>query len=254
MTYQSPRRWLWRLATVITIVAMVSFLFVNRYQYVFGLVAGSTAEQRIDSCLPGQAVVVIDSPHISQNEVSGVSYSSTPATSGPHYPYTVAPGYYDKPVAPGLYVHAMEHGHVVIHYASDTPRETVRALTDFTRRHIDDVVLTPNPRLSHGLALTAWGRLERLDGYDEPAIGAFVDRLKGRFDHGWTSKASCPSANAAEYRSSPDRPPSAARTECNGSVPVTSARASTRTCAQSCTSCSGCAAESCTQTCGTTGV
>jgi hypothetical protein len=115
-----------------------------------------------------------------------------PPTSGPHFAFTVATGVYDRPVAEGLTVHAMEHGHVIIQYAPGTGEDVVSHLEGLARRYGSDVILAPYPKLDHGIALTAWGRLELLDRYDEQRVTAFITALRGRYSHGWTTSSDCP--------------------------------------------------------------
>jgi hypothetical protein len=191
-TFSARRRWIWRAATGTTLLALGAALLAGPYQVLLGNVAGSTAQPAREApCLPGEAVEILDSPHISQAEADTVEYNSLPATSGPHFAFTVATGVYERPVAEGLFVHAMEHGHVVIHYAPDMPAQDVEALARLAKRHGDDVILTPYPPLADGIALTAWGRIDHLDGYDERRITEFVERLAGRYEHGWTTEDDC---------------------------------------------------------------
>jgi hypothetical protein len=85
----------------------------------------------------------------------------------------------------------MEHGHVVVQYAPDTPRGTVRKLEHLAKRYGSDVILAPYPGLRHGVALTAWGRIDVMPGYDEHRAATFVERLRDRYDHGWTHRDDC---------------------------------------------------------------
>jgi hypothetical protein len=126
-----------------------------------------------------------DSPHISPAAAGSVPYNSLPPTSGPHYPFTVATGIHTEPVAEGLTVHAMEHGHVVVQYAP-APRDTVERLERLAKRYGKDVLLAPYPPLPHGDALTARGRIEVLDELDEDRVVRFVEQLRGRYQHDWT--------------------------------------------------------------------
>jgi hypothetical protein len=133
----------------------------------------------------------MDSPHIPQTEATSVAYDSLPPTSGPHFAFPVAPGIYDTPVPDGHTIHALEHGHVAIQYAPSLPGRDVTALTRIAKRYGADVILAPYPDLERGVALTAWGRLDRLDRYDEDRIVAFVEALRGRYRHGWITDHEC---------------------------------------------------------------
>lgn len=184
----------WAVVTAL-VLGVLAMLAAGPYRFLIGNAAGSTAEPPRDApCLPGQAVAIMDSPHISEAEAASVRYNSLPPTSGPHYAFTVATGVYDEPVDEGLTVHAMEHGHVVIQYAPTTSRREVADLRRLARRYGADVILAPYPPLTDGIALTAWGRLELLDAYDEDRIVAFVEALRGRYRHGWTTDDDCAGA------------------------------------------------------------
>lgn len=136
-----------------------------------------------DSCLPGQAIPILDFPHISERAAADVVYNSNPATSGPHYGAAVAPGIYRTTLAPGQTIHALEHGRVVIHYRPDAPDDVVRQLESIGKRFAKDTVVQPNPEIDTQIALTTWGRIDTLDSFDEDRIVAFVDQLRGRYDH-----------------------------------------------------------------------
>ena len=192
----TTRRWLWRSALLATVGVALALLATGAYQYVFGSVVGSTAARRDSPCLPGRAVDVLNSPHISPAKAPSVRYNSLPPTSGPHFAFTIATGIYASPLPEGLTVHAMEHGHVVIQYAPSTPRNEIDALTRTAKRYGADVVLAPYPKLRAGIALTAWGRVDLLDHYDQARISTFVERLRGRYDHGWALPDDCPTSAA----------------------------------------------------------
>jgi hypothetical protein len=186
------RRLAWRTGTLAVLAGALAVLLAGRYELLFGVPAGSTADAPpAAACLPGQPVPVMDSPHVPPTEAGEVEYSSVPPTSGPHYSFTVATGVYRTPVPEGLSVHAMEHGHVVIQYAPGIPDGELAELTRLAKRYGADVILAPYPALDHGIALTAWGRIDTLDRYDQERIAGFVERLRGRYHHGWTAGDSC---------------------------------------------------------------
>lgn len=147
----------------------------------------ASAAARDDACLPGQRIPIMDFPHVSERAAQDVVYNSDPPTSGPHYSAAVAPGIYRTHLPPGQTVHGQEHGRVVIHYQPDTPDDIVRSLESIAKVHLRDTVVHPNPNLDTQIALTAWGRIDKLDSYDEQRIVAFVDQFRGRFQHGTTA-------------------------------------------------------------------
>ncbi|MFB9368155.1 DUF3105 domain-containing protein [Kitasatospora sp. NPDC001664] len=191
-------QWLWRALVLAVLLAAAVPFAVNQWRDLVGGARGSAArpvaENREAPCLPGRAVPLLTSPHIPESEADLAQYNSLPPTSGPHFAFSVAPGVYDSPLREGLTVHALEHGHVVIQYAADTPEATVRTLSSIARRHPADVVLAPYPKLGHGVALTAWGRIDLLDAFDdssEDRVTRFVLALRGRYSHEWTRPDPC---------------------------------------------------------------
>lgn len=192
-----PRRWWWRAGTLIALSASVLMLSLGPYRQFVGILTGSPAANRSADCLPGAAVPIMDSPHISNAGSTRIHYNSEPPTSGPHFSFPVSPGIYGNPVPDGLLIHALEHGHVVIQYGSSIPAETVTRLQEIARRYPRDVVLAPRDSLAAHIALTAWGRLDRFIGYDRTRIVSFVEKLRDRYDHGWTKRSECPDRSTA---------------------------------------------------------
>jgi Protein of unknown function (DUF3105) len=192
MSIPSWRRWLWRTGTATVLIGSLGTLVAGRYELLFGTVAGSTpGEPPLASCLPGEPVDIMDSPYVAPAEADAAVYLSLPPTSGPHFTYTIATGVYETSVPDGLAVRALEYGHIVIRYAPATAGTEVAELRWLAKRYGADVVLAPYPKLDTGIALTAWGRIDRLDRYDEKRIAAFVERLRGRYHHGWTTDDPC---------------------------------------------------------------
>jgi Protein of unknown function (DUF3105) len=188
-----PRRWLWRLGTVAVLAVILVTTFVGQWRQLTATAVGSTAPDRVDACLPGTAVPLMASPHVSQAAIASVRYNSTPPTSGPHFAFVVTPGIYPDPIPDGLAIHAMEHGHVVVHYARTISPADLGELRRFAKRYPRDVVLSPYPGLTDLIAMTAWGRIEKLDRLDESRVVTFTERLRGRYDHGWTHADDCAS-------------------------------------------------------------
>lgn len=135
--------------------------------------------------LPGEEVETLPAPHIPYIGADHDPYNTVPPTSGPHVPFTVAPGVYREEIAEELQVHALEHGHVLIQYAPGTPSDEVSALEDVARRFPREVVVAPYGKLTSGIALTAWGRIDLLDHVDRDEIDTFVESFAGRYHHGW---------------------------------------------------------------------
>ncbi len=183
----SPDRLAWR--------AMFAFLAIfaliatgSHLQGYFGVSTDATSANVAaaavdDSCLPGRQIPILDYPHVSELALAGAVYNSNPPTSGAHYGAAVAPGIYSSYLPPGVTVHAMEHGRVVIHYRPDTAQSVVDELVSIAKQFSRDTVLHPNPELDTQIALTAWGRIDTLDRFDRAEIVEFVDTFRNRYNH-----------------------------------------------------------------------
>lgn len=189
--------------------------------------------------LPGQAIAQLGRDHIT--DISEITYSSDPPTSGPHFPVWAKRGVYDRVISDGHLIHSMEHGYVVISYncekkvsevpnvpkvskvyAHDTGVPHEEPATDsgkpltkmkvqvsgdmsfFTPQNppeaeaqlpesfksedckkmveglwsIGDsfqrVIVAPRPTLDVPIALTAWGRLLKLQSLDTAQVKDFI--------------------------------------------------------------------------------
>jgi hypothetical protein len=137
----------------------------------------------------GREVPLLASPHIHLGERHR-PYNTVPPTSGPHWANTVGTGVYREELPEEIQVHVLEHGHVLVQYAPQVPRGQLRALERIGRRHLRDVVVAPYAKLApyarhgRGIALTAWGRIDRLGRADEPRILSFIRAFSGRYNHG----------------------------------------------------------------------
>jgi len=110
-------------------------------------------------------------------------YNSNPPTSGSHLPFIADWGAYQVPLPLALQVHNLKVGGVAIQYNcnKDCP-DTVARLEDILERYPEYVLLAPYPLMESKIALTAWGKLETLDEFDEAAIVNFIEKNKG-IDH-----------------------------------------------------------------------
>ncbi|MEZ4297938.1 MAG: DUF3105 domain-containing protein [Polyangiaceae bacterium] len=124
------------------------------------------------------------SPHVTA--CSEVTYVTNPPTSGPHYPYWAAFKVYSQPVPRGFYVHAMEHGAVVVQYncAGDCSAEVAALVAYLESRPADPLcvspvknrfIVTPDPLLDVPFAASAWGASLKSQCFDLAALGAFID-------------------------------------------------------------------------------
>jgi parvulin-like peptidyl-prolyl isomerase len=129
--------------------------------------------------LPGRPVVLGGQSHINVGEIPS-AYNSDPPTSGDHYPSLAPYGISEDPIPDAFQVHNLEHGAVIIQYAPSAPQELRDDLRLFVEEQRADpqycrLMLAPRPGLDRPVALTAWGRLLKLDDFDLGLIVGFVE-------------------------------------------------------------------------------
>jgi tetratricopeptide (TPR) repeat protein len=128
---------------------------------------------------PGQPVEEQGATHIRQEE-RHTGYNTIPPTSGPHYGTDARWGLHQEPVANELQVHNLEHGGVLVQYKPDLSREVIQqieALVTDLRRDAKycKMIVAPYPGLDTEIALTAWTRIDKFNGFDADRIKAFAD-------------------------------------------------------------------------------
>jgi Protein of unknown function (DUF3105) len=104
-----------------------------------------------------------------------------PPVFGDHYDTWRPPGVYDSAVPEGNFVHDLEHGSIVILYncpsgCPDMVNQFKGLLTSLPRsQQFNEVklVVSPNSKIQHQIALLAWDYEQDLDTYDEATIRAF---------------------------------------------------------------------------------
>jgi hypothetical protein len=137
---------------------------------------------------PGERVSIMASQHLGANVPSPVQYNSDPPTSGPHHEFPPQFKIYTEPMTKELAIHGLEDGGVIINYHPDLDTPTVDKLGAIATSYLEQggymshVIMTPYPDLSHPIVLTAWGRILRLQAFDEPRIREFINAYVG-WDH-----------------------------------------------------------------------
>ncbi|GAB4536129.1 MAG: hypothetical protein Kow0063_21180 [Anaerolineae bacterium] len=162
-------RLIWLAAGVLTVVLLA------------GVVGWSVWKQNQPE--PGEVVPIQGQQHITPGQ-SHPPYNSDPPTSGWHYAEPARAGFYDTPLADEQLIHNLEHGHVVIFYDCDrladceTVKAELRGLVDHFQRW--KIVAVARENADAAIALTAWGRIDKMDAYDEDRIVAFVRRWRNQ--------------------------------------------------------------------------
>jgi Protein of unknown function (DUF3105) len=105
-----------------------------------------------------------------------VPYTSTPPTSGDHYSAQPPdPSFYTEPtMRPERYVHALEHGQVIIHY-NDIPQDQIDELEKIQAEHPRSTVVMKNPEIKAPVAITAWRYMQQCQKVSKPVIERFID-------------------------------------------------------------------------------
>lgn len=144
-------------------------------------------------------------PGVHVAQCTPITYATNPPTSGSHYPLWARFKVYADRVPRGFWVHAMEHGAVVVSYncPGGCPAE-VAALTAFLAARPADplcsppvtnrFIVTPDPLLDTRFAASAWGWALRSDCFDLAALGAFIDAHYGMAPENFCSDGFDPTA------------------------------------------------------------
>jgi hypothetical protein len=132
----------------------------------------SSKEENKD--LPGEPIEILNQIHINEGSTDHPAYNSNPPTSGWHWPQPAACGVYESQLPDERVIHNLEHGSVWISYKPEVDDQTKTLLKDFAKR-FNNVLVEPRPANDSNIALAAWGRLQKLDSYDENTIVRFID-------------------------------------------------------------------------------
>lgn len=134
--------------------------------------------------MPGQAVSDQGRNHVSREEWEKFSYNSNPPTSGPHDPVWTKTGVYSEPQGDGHLVHALEHGYIIISYNCDKTADCEglkNKLSDLVNeKRIWKLIVVPRSNLDSLIALTAWGRIDKMDVFDKKRTEAFIDGFRNK--------------------------------------------------------------------------
>ncbi len=143
---------------------------------IYGLVYWS---RKAGANKPGQAIAELERVHIDPG-TKVTTYNSNPPTSGPHYPTWSDWGAHDEQIADEFLVHNLEHGGIWISYKNPEDKELIGKLKSIVSEYSLKVILTPRPENDAPIAVAAWGRLLKLESFDERElrdfIGAFINR------------------------------------------------------------------------------
>jgi hypothetical protein len=133
-----------------------------------------------ESSPPGKAVPVMkDLTLVDSPSAPHTRYNSDPPTSGPHTPYRAEWGVHRQEIPREVLVKNLEAGGVVIYYSRDLAKQQVEMLEQLVKSFPQYVLLTPDTDAADPIILTAWGRIDRLQEFDEPRIKRFIETFAG---------------------------------------------------------------------------
>lgn len=130
---------------------------------------------------PGRSVPIVGHEHIDADK-KGADYNSVPPTSGQHYTTTANAGVHTTPIPDEVQVHNLEHGQIMVQYTCTDCPELAEQLKGFAARYPKWVLVAPypDPRVGARIVLTAWGRIDTFDEYDEARIQRFIEYYKNK--------------------------------------------------------------------------
>ena len=122
--------------------------------------------------LPGVAFAIQGQEHIAIG-ASHPEYNSNPPTSGWHYAQEANLGVSQVELPDEQVLHNLEHGGIWISY-KDIDDATKAALEKIVKSH-SKMILEPRSKSDAQIVLASWGRLQKLQSFDEQAIQTFID-------------------------------------------------------------------------------
>ena len=159
--------------------------FVSPAMFIAGLLLLLVLSAACGDSTPDGLVVGVGTPvetaeagHVGEGQT--VSYSTTPPTSGAHWPAWAGCGIYDTELPDERIVHNMEHGQVIIsHNLSgedvNSLLQIVGEMSEFNRWG----VLRRYSKIDEGaVGMTAWGVMDVFQGVDRERINNFYDAYR----------------------------------------------------------------------------
>lgn len=160
------------LVPVIAGVVIVALIAIAAVFLLRGPGAGLSGE--VDQTAPGQATELMPSrDHVATT----VDYNTSPPTSGNHAQVPAQVGFYrTTPPSDEKLVHSLEHGNVVMYWdpakLDEAQFNQLKSLYDNLRSEKPCLILAQRT-MDKPIAITSWGYLAFLDGFDEGALRAF---------------------------------------------------------------------------------
>lgn len=146
---------------------MVSVMIVGGAGYGFYYLESQPEKPR-----PGESFSILGQEHISVG-ASHPEYNSNPPTSGSHNSQPANWGVYQEELPDEQLIHNLEHGGIWISY-KDVDQETKLSLETLGKRYPRSVVVTPRSANDAKIVIASWGRLDKMESFDEKRIEDFI--------------------------------------------------------------------------------
>ena len=179
-TWRKVRRWGFIGAAGLFALMIIGSFALSSFVQTGGTSGGAGASGPVEGV--GTSVPIMSSDHISVGQTA--SYSTTPPTSGPHWPPGAEAqcGISDGEMPDEQIVHNLEHGNIVVSYNlpnpadSDNLIEVAKGLPGLSRWGI----VRPYSKMEPGtVAMTAWGIIDEIQGVDEERMRVFFETYAG---------------------------------------------------------------------------
>ncbi len=133
---------------------------------------------------PGEAILIQGQEHISVG-AAHPEYNSNPPTSGWHYANEADWGMSENAIPDEQILHNLEHGGIWISYKNidDSTKKQLEKIS----RSGSKIIITPRQGNDTPITLASWGRLQKLEQFDEIAIMNFIKANKNRSPEPFTS-------------------------------------------------------------------
>lgn len=124
----------------------------------------------------GEAYPIEGAAHVAEG--TRVEHKTNPPSSGAHYANPARWSVYNKELSDGNLVHNLEHGGIWISYKPSIPQDEIKKLEDLVKTYRSKVILTPREKNDSPIALVSWGRIYKIDSFNEDAIKNFILKYK----------------------------------------------------------------------------
>lgn len=148
----------------------------------------------------GHEVETFSTAGANQHVSAGVDldYPTNPPVSGQHQETQPTCGTYADTFPDELQVHALEHAAVGILFSPDLDAEEVTQIESIVREFDTKTFSAPQGGMDTPIAVTAWGKMMKLDSVDETAIKEFIERYRNGGDAPEVSSA-CPNSQNGSF-------------------------------------------------------